>query len=301
MTNRRRWPNNSLSSEKSLKHAYSSDACLRGAVPPITGPITALYGIFSRRLILEYPPQIRGIGGPDGSQNESFSRRRPQGHAKSYSRTVSSYAKAGRLRPLLLGSLRLWQGLPAMAPRSPQALSPERRYQLRPAVRILVPQDEWNIALISAQRQGRCEGKNTATLACDPNASAASPTRLSHRNTSFAEEPCGNDGIDAHVEKRWRTSASVHGPYEAQIGSPPFPHNRFENSFARNPCRSLGMFRRRSFQQSLGKPCSGYVNANRPESTTGKPKLPFFHDGFPTLPQGLLLLIFYFRERRRSL
>ena len=145
------------------------------------------------------PPQIRGIGGPDDSQNDSLSRHRPQGYAKSCSCTVSSYATAGRLQPLLLESLGLWQGLPAMASRSPQALSPVRRYQVRPAVRIFVPQDEWNIAIISAQRQGRCEGKNTTTLGFDLKAPTA-PTRLSHRNKPFAGEPCGNDGIDNPLE-----------------------------------------------------------------------------------------------------
>jgi hypothetical protein len=112
--------------------------------------------------------------------------------------------------------------------------------------------------------------------------------------------PCGNDGIDAHVEKGWRTSAFLHRSYEAQIGSPPFPHNRFENSFMRNPCLSPGKFTRRSFQQSLGKPCSVYVNSNRPDRAVGKYNPPFYHDGFPTLLQGLLLLSFLiFRKRRR--
>ncbi|MBA7514731.1 hypothetical protein ES705_06765 [subsurface metagenome] len=195
----------------------------------------ALYCIFSRHLVSEYPPpQIRGIGGgPDESQNDSFSRRRPRGHAKSCFGTVSSYGEAAWLRPLLLESRGLLQG-------SPQALSPVRRYQVRPAVRILVPQDEWNIALISAQRQGSREGKKTTTLVCDPNTSTASPTRLSHRDTLFAVEhiPFGNDRIGAHAEKRWRTSAFLHRPCEAQIGSSPFPHNRFENCFVRNPCRT---------------------------------------------------------------
>ena len=177
-------------------------------------------------------------------------------------------------------ALGLLQGLPAMAPRSPQALSLVRRYQVRPAVRILVPQDEWNIAIISAQRQGSRKGKNTTTLGFDLKASTA-PTRLSHRNTTFAGEPCGNDGIDAHVEKRWRTSAGLHRPYEAQIGSPPFPPNRFENSFVRNPWRRLGKFRRRSFQQSLGKPCSVYVNANRPKAPWEYLTFFSFTTGFP--------------------
>ena len=225
MTNHRRWPHNSLSREKSLNHAYSSDACFCGAGPTRTGPTIALCCIFPKHLIPEYPPQIRRIGGdPDDSQNDSLSRRRPREHAEPCSRTVSSYAEAGRLRPLPIESLRL-------LPRVPQPLCPARRYQLRNAVRILVPQDEWNLALSAHSR----EGKNTATFGCDPNASKASATRLSHRNTSFAEEPCGNDGIDAHVEKRWRTSASLHGPSDAQTGSPPFPHNRFENSFPKTP------------------------------------------------------------------
>jgi len=102
------------------------------------------------------------------------------------------------------------------------------------------------------------------------------------------------------VEKRWRTPAFLHRPYEAQIGSPPFHHNRFENSFMRNPYILPVKFTRRSFQQSLGKPCSLYVNSNRPDRAVGKLKLPFYHDGFPTLPQGLLLLFFLiFRKRRR--
>jgi hypothetical protein len=106
--------------------------------------------------------------------------------------------------------------------------------------------------------------------------------------------PCGNDGIDARVEKGWRTSAFLHRSYEAQIGSPPFPHNRFENSFVRNPYFLPVKFIRRSFQQSLGKPCSVYVNSNRPDRSVGKSKPPFYHDGFPILPQGLLLLVFLF-------
>jgi len=166
---------------------------------------------------------------------------------------------------------------------------------VRPLVRIIVLKDEWNIALLSTQRQRSREGKNTTPIGCDPNASTASHTRLINQDM-----PCGNDGIDAHVEKRWRTSASLQGPYEAQTGSPPFPHNRFENSFMRNSRHRLGKFIRRSFQQSLGKPCSVYVNSNRPDRNVGKLKLSFCHDGFPTLPQGLLLLFFLiFRKRRR--
>ena len=106
--------------------------------------------------------------------------------------------------------------------------------------------------------------------------------------------PCGNDGIDARVEKGWRTSVFLHRSYEAQIGSPPFPHNRFENSFVRNPCFLPVKFIRRSFQQSLGKPCSVYVNSNRPDRAAGKHKSSFYNDGFSTLPQGLLLLVFNF-------
>ena len=106
--------------------------------------------------------------------------------------------------------------------------------------------------------------------------------------------PCGNDGIDAHVEKQWRASVFLQRPYETQIGSPPFPHNRFENSFMRNPYLLPGKFTRRSFQQSLGKPCSVYVNSNRPDRAAGKHKPLFYHDGFSTLPQGLLLLVFNF-------
>ena len=204
---------------------------------------------------------------------------------------------------LLLESRGLLQGLPAMAQRSPQALTPVPRYQVRPVVRILVPEDEWNITLVSAQRQGSCEGKNTTALGCDPNASTASPTRLIHQDVPGVGEYmlCGNDGIDAHVEKRWKTSAFLHRPYEAQIGFPPFPHNRFENSFMRNLCHSLGKFIRRSFQQSLGKPCSVYVDSNRPDRAVGKLKLPFYHDGFPTLPQSLLLLSFLILRKRRRM
>ncbi len=71
-----------------------------GTPPPKTGPIIAPCFIFSRHLVSN-PPSIRGIGGgPDDSTNESFSRRRPRGLGKPYSRTVSSYGKAGWLRPL---------------------------------------------------------------------------------------------------------------------------------------------------------------------------------------------------------
>ena len=127
-----------MSSEKLPKHACSPAQGVFGTPPAKTGPIIALYCIFSRYLVAEYPPQIRGIGGgPDESQNDSFFRRRSRGHAKSCFGTVSSYGEAAWLRPLLLESSRgLLQG-------SPQALSPVRRYQVRPVVRILVPQEEW--------------------------------------------------------------------------------------------------------------------------------------------------------------
>jgi hypothetical protein len=120
--------------------------------------------------------------------------------------------------------------------------------------------------------------------------------KLCYQDTSCVGKymPCGYDGIDAHVEKQWRASVFLQRPYETQIGSPPFPHNRFENSFMRNPYLLPGKLTRRSFQQSLGKPCSVYVNSNRPDRAAGKHKPPFYHDGFSTLPQGLLLLVFNF-------
>ena len=167
---------------------------------------------------------------------------------------------------------------------------------MRPVVRIIVLKDEWSVAFVSAQRQRCSEGKKTTIIGCDPNASTVSSTRLIHQNTLFIGKymPCGNDGIDAHVEKGWRTLAFLHRSYETQIGSPPFPHNRFENSFMRNPYIPPAKFTRRSFQQSLGKPCSVYVKSNRPDRAVGKLKPSFYHDGFPTLPQGLLLLVFNF-------
>ena len=97
----------------------------------------------------------------------------------------------------------------------------------------------------------------------------------------------------------WRTSAVLQRVSEALIGSPPFPHNRFENSFQKAPCHILGKPTRRSFLQSLGKSCSVYAHSNKQERAVGNPILLFFHDGFTTLPQGLRLLIFYFGERRR--
>lgn len=98
-----RWStNNGLSRKKLPKHTCSPAQGVFGTPPAKTGPIIALYCIFSRHLVSEYPSQIRWIrGGPDESQNESFFRRRPRGHVKSCSRTVSSYGGAGWLRPLL--------------------------------------------------------------------------------------------------------------------------------------------------------------------------------------------------------
>ena len=224
-----------------------------------TCSINAPQCVFLGQVVSGYPAQIRGIGrDPDDSQNDSLPRRRPQRHRcrprKYCSRTTSSYGEAGWPQPrdydLLLESRGLLQGLPAMAQRSPQALTPVPRYQVGPVVRILVPEDEWNITLVSAQRQGSCEGKNTTALGCDPNASTASPTRLIHQDVSGVGEYmlCGNDGIDA-----------------------------------------------------LGKPCSVYVNSNRPNRAVGKLKLPFYHDGFPTLPQSLLLLSFLILRKRRRM
>jgi len=263
-----RWStNNGSSREKLPKYVCSPTQGVFETPPAKTCLIIALYCIFSRHLVSEYPPQIRGIGGgPDDSQNDSFTRGRPRGHrcipVKSCSRITSSYGEAGWLQPrdydLLLESRGLLQWLPAMAQRSPQALNPVLKYQVGPVVRVLVPEDEWNISLVSAQRKGSREGKNTTALGCDPNASTAFPTRLIHQDV-----PCGNDGI-------------------------------VETSFMRNPCHSLEKFTRRSFQQSFGKPCSVYVNSNRPDRTAGKPKLSFYNEGFPTLPQGLLLLFFNF-------
>ena len=289
-------------SEKTLKNPYypSQGFCLFPSVK--TCPINAPQRVFLGQVVSVY----RGIGGgPDDSQNDSLPRRRPRRHRctprKSCSRTVSSCGEAAWLldrgydlllprRSLsVLESRGLLQGLRAIAQRSPKASTSVRRYQVRSVVRVLFPEDEWNIALLSTQRQGSREGKNTTPIGCDPNASTASHTRLINQDM-----PCGNDGIDAHVEKRWETSAFLHSPYEAQIGFPPLLHNRFENSFMRNSRHPLGKFIRRSFQQSLGKPCSVYVNSNRPDRTVGKLKLPFYHDGFPTLPQGLLLLFFNF-------
>ena len=122
------------------------------------------------------------------------------------------------------------------------------------------------------------------------------PRKSYYQDTPCVGEymPCGNDGIDAHVEKRCRASVFLQRPYETQIGSPPFPHSRFENSFMRNPYLIPGKLTRRSFQQSLGKPCSVYVNSKIPDRAVGKHKPPFYHDGFPTLPQDLLLLVFNF-------
>ena len=104
-----------------------------------------------------------------------------------------------------------------------------------------------------------------------------------YQDTSFIGKymSCGNDGIDAHVEKGWRTSVFLHRSYEAQIGSPPFPHNRFENSFMRNPCLLPVKLIRRSFQQSLGKPSSVYVNSKIPDRAVGKYNPLSITTGFP--------------------
>ena len=297
-------------SEKALKSVYFPSHGFSLFPSVKTCPIVAPQDVFVGQVVSGYPPQIRRIGGgPDDSQNDSLPRRRSQRHRctprKYCSRSASSYGEAGWLRDRdydlllsrrslsLLESRWLLRGLRAIAQRSPQASTTVRRYQVRPVVRIIVLKDQWSVALAYAKRHGGREGKNTTTLGCDPSASTASPTRLIHQDTPCVGDymPCGNDGIDAHVEKRWRTPAFLHRPYEAQIGSPPFPHNRFENSFMRNTCHPPGKFIQRSFQQSLGKPCTVYVNSNRPDRAVGKHKLSFCHDGFTTLPQGLLLLL----------
>ena len=59
-----------------------------------------------------------------------------------------------------------------------------------------------------------------------------------------------------------------------------------------------GKFLRRSFPQSLGKPCSYHVDSNRPDNNSGKPNPPFHYDGFPTFPQVLLLYLFLFKIQR---
>ena len=187
-------------SETAHKSVYSASQsyCLFSSVK--TCPIIALYCIFLRQVVSEYPPQVRGIGGSDDSQNESFSRCRPRGRATSCTRTVSSYGDAGWLRLLLLESPGLLHGLPVMAQRLSQALSPVCRCGVRSIVKILILQGEWNRALISAQRQGSHEGKNTTTPGCDPK---------SHQDTLFAREPCGNDWIDAHVENLSSLTESI--------------------------------------------------------------------------------------------
>ncbi len=103
---------------------------------------------------------------------------------------------------------------------------------MRSVVRLLVAQDEWNIALISVQRQRSREaatGRTPTTFSRD---------HKSHRDT--AGEPCGNDGIDAHVEKRWRTSIVVHRASEAPIDSIDTPvHHRFATIALKTPSREL--------------------------------------------------------------
>ena len=92
-------------SETALKSVYFASQSFPLLLSVKTCPINAPQRIFPKHLIPEYPPQIRRIGGSDYFQNDSFSRCRSRGHAKSRSRTVSSYAEAGRLRPLLIESL----------------------------------------------------------------------------------------------------------------------------------------------------------------------------------------------------
>ena len=299
-------------SEKDLESVYFPSQGFSLFPSVKTCSIVAPQRVSLGQVVSGHPPQIKGIGGdPDDSHNDSLPRCRSQRHRcaprKCFSRTVSSYGEAGWLRDrgydlllyrqsfFVLESREVLRGLRAIAQRSPQAATSVRRYQVRPSVRIIVPEDEWSVAFVSAQRQRGSEEKNIIILGCDPNASTASSTRLIHQDRPCVGEymPCGNDGIDAHVGKRWRASAVfLHRPYETQIGSPPFTHNRFENSFMRNPYIPPAKFTRRSFQQSLGKPCSVYVNSNRPDRAAGKHKSSFYNDGFSTLPQGLLLLVF---------
>jgi hypothetical protein len=49
-----------INSMSNLRHAYSSDARFREAVPAKTGPIIALYAIFSRHLVSKYP--LKSVG-----------------------------------------------------------------------------------------------------------------------------------------------------------------------------------------------------------------------------------------------
>jgi len=103
--------------------------------------------------------------------------------------------------------------------------------------------------------------------------------------------PCGNGGIDAHVDKRWKTLALSYKPWEPHMCFPPFAHNRFENSFTK-PWALLREIARRSFQQSLGKLSSAHASLDRFANTPGTAKHSFYDDEFPTFPQGLLLLFF---------
>ncbi len=104
-----------------------------------------------------------------------------------------------------------------------------------------------------------------------------------HQDTPCVGEyvPCGNDGIGAHVETL--VDSKLPTGFPQSLGK--LLRIKFSQFF--------GMFLRRSFPQSLGKPCSVYVISNKPDNTPGKLKLPFYHDGFTTLPQALLLLSFW--------
>ena len=236
-----------------------------------TCSINAPQRVFSEKVILEYPPKI---GGRDDSQTDSLSQLRSKRHWF----TVGKFPTQ----------------------RSPQTF--RLKHQVRSVVRIFVPESKWNITLISAQRKGRCEEKNITGFDPTLNASTAPQARLIHKHMLFAEGymPWGNDGIDTHVGKRRKILVSIHGQYEVQIALQPFPHNRFENSFVRNLYLFPGKRTRKSFKQSLGKPFFVYEEAKRSVRTPGKSKSLFYHVGFSTLPQDLLLLFYNFRKRRRG-
>jgi hypothetical protein len=84
--------------------------------------------------------------------------------------------------------------------------------------------------------------------------------------------------------------------YETQNGLLPFPHNRFETpspGILGSPSESY----EKEFQQSLGKPCSWIYSPSSRAHRWNTRELPLHHDGFPTLPQGLLLFFLIFRDR----
>ena len=161
-------------SERALKTPYFPSHGFSLFPSVKTCPINAPQCVFSEKVVLEYPPQIRGIGDQDDSQTDSLSQLRPQRHW------------------FTVGNFRTQQ--------SPQTF--KLKHRVRSVVRILDPESKWNIARISAQRKASREEKNTTSFGPALNASTASQVRLIHQYMPFAGGymPWGNDGIDNPLE-----------------------------------------------------------------------------------------------------